>query len=114
MCTLKDTMKLIITLFNQINFDKDYLLNNNIMRFYAFGSYLEIKRHFEIWEDYNFATKAFLHLWSISFHLNTIADLDHKKQNTRDLKTIHIASELLSSLLDNCMVYFYITVGFLD
>ena len=34
---------------NQINCDKDYFLNNrpNILRFYAFGSYLEIKRHFK-------------------------------------------------------------------
>ena len=34
-------MKLIITLFNQINCDKDYFLNNNILRFYAFEGYLE-------------------------------------------------------------------------
>ena len=79
MHTLKDVMKLIITLFNQINCDKDYILNNNMLRFYAFGGYLEIKRHFEIWADYNFATKAFLHLWRIDFHLNNIADFNHKK-----------------------------------
>ena len=79
MCTLKDMMKLIITLFNQINCDKDYFLNNNILRFYAFGSFSEIKCHFEICADCNFATKALLHLWSISFHSNTIADLNHKK-----------------------------------
>ena len=45
MCALKDMMKLINS-FNQINCDKDYFLNNNILRFYDFGSYLEIKRHF--------------------------------------------------------------------
>ena len=33
MGTLKDMMKLIITLFNQINCDKDYFLNNNTLRF---------------------------------------------------------------------------------
>ena len=48
MRTLKDMIKLIIILFNQINCDKDYFLNNNILRFYAFGCYLEIEGHFEI------------------------------------------------------------------
>ena len=113
-------MKLVIALFNQSNCDKDYLLNNKILRFNAFGSYLEIKCHFEIW-DCNFATKAFLHLWSIIFHLNTIADLNHThthkqtnktkqnktkqktkqtnktkqhKRKPRHLKIIHIAPEL--------------------
>ena len=39
MHTLNDMMKLIIII---IDCDKDYFLNNNILRFYAFGSYLEL------------------------------------------------------------------------
>ena len=53
------------------------LLNNNIVRFSAIRSYFKIKHHFEIWADYNFATKAFLHLLSMNLHLKTVLDLNH-------------------------------------
>ena len=58
-------------------------LKNYIVKFYVIGSHLEISTILKIWADYNFATKAFLQLWSMNLLLNYFRTYSQKKKKKK-------------------------------
>ena len=69
------------------------IFDNNVGRF-MLNNAIKINRHTSIWADFNFVTKAFLHLWNISFHINTIIAYPNQKI-ALGIEAYHIAFLLI-------------------